>query len=332
MQRVNDDLLSDRPSHPGDDRTPSRDEDFGRPRWTSGTATVGVLAALTIIGAVIGVVIGMASPPRHEVSMGTQVDNVLAFPSWLADEETSRFSQALLRRDTLADALETAGLPRGTIGEITATRAEASPLVEVKIVVEDPAVAGVAIESLVDTTLLTLLRSDRVPEQAIVDAVTPELDAVEARLAAIWSQTGTAPGTDLAARYNDSRYNAQIAREELAVATEQWRLDRLPAEIATAELELTTIEPVLAEWYDANARRLELRNRLDQAAGRLQDLDLGLDVLEAGGHRSDVATVQLSRLTTIGRWSAGGAALGIAAGLVVIAILTVRRARPTTRS
>ena len=297
-----------------------------RPMWLAAT-----VAALAVAGAVAGGVLGMQSATEYEINASAQIDHVLGFPPWEANQETARFAHTLRRDDIRQGAVDASGLPSTAFGQISAISENDAPLVDVMLVVTDGAQGTRAIEQLIDAALLEMVASDRVPEQIVVDANADALADVEAELESIYADTGTAPGTNLADRYNRAILDLQLAQAELAVATEQFRIDRLPAEIEVRQELVDTLEPVVGRWGDARDLHNMLETRIAPAVDRLQQLDLGLEVLERGSHVSDVTSAEVPRRTTVGRHAAGGAAVGVAVGvavaLMILAAATLRRSR-----
>ncbi len=285
---------------------------------------IGLLAAA---GGVVGGVVGLALPKDYEVRMAAQIDHVLVFPSWESNQATARFSQTVRRDDVQRAAAAAAGVPVSTFGDVSALGQDGSPIVDVELVVDDPSVGPAAMSALVDEALRTLVQSDLVPAQLVVEEGEPELAAVEAELESIWSQAGQAPGTNLGDLFNRSTSDLAVKQAELPNASEDWIVAQLTAEISVLEDQVAAIEPVVTDWYRAEALRNDLDSRLGPAQERLAELEVGVGVLDAGGHRGPASVAELSRRTVVGRFAAGGAALGIAVGLGLLAWVALRRPR-----
>ncbi len=291
----------------------------------------GVIAVLAVAGGGVGGGTGLALPTDYEVRMAAQIDHVLVFPSWESNQATARFSQTVQRDDVQQAAAAAAGVTVSAYRDVSALGQDGSPIVDVELVVDDPSIGPAAMEALVDEALRTLARSDLVPVELVVEESTPDLAAVEAELEGLWSQAGQAPGTNLGELYNRSTSDLAVKQAELPGATEDWIVTQLTAEIAVLEERVATLEPVVTDWYRAESLRNDLDARLSPAQERLGELEVGLGVLDAGGHRGPASVTELSRRTVVGRFAAGGAALGIAAGLGLLAWVALRRPRAARR-
>lgn len=292
----------------------------------TGTAIV-LIGGLAAAGLAAGVVLGSRAPVQYETGLAVEVGQVMSFNPWEANLQTARFGQAILRPDLQQVAAEQVGLDRSDILDVAAEQTDDSPIVQVRMAVEDPDAAGDALVALVDVTLRDLVDSEMAPQRLIVDELRPQLDAANAELQAIWDETGEAPGTNLADAYNQATFTLQSATAELEVATEQWRLDQLPGIISAAQDELDRVTPALDRWYEVTTRIDQFDAQVTPAETRIRQLELGLDVVEAGTHRSEIEVTELPRSSNMLRWAAGSAALGIGVALSILGALTLLSAR-----
>ncbi len=289
-----------------------------------------VLVGLAAMGLGAGVAQGTRAPVQYETSVAVEVGQVMSFSPWEANLQTARFGQAILRPDLQEIAAEQVGLDRSKILDIAAEQTDDSPIVQIRMTVEDPDGADDALVALVDVTLRDLVESEMAPQRLIVDDLRPQLDTANTELEAIWDAVDEAPGTDLAGAFNQAQFNIESASAELEVASEQWRIDQLPGIISASQDELDRITPVLDGWYDITTRISQLEGQLTPAETRLRQLELGLGVIAGGTHLSAIEVSELPRSSNLIRWAAGGTAIGIAAGLAVLgamAFLGARRSR-----
>jgi hypothetical protein len=289
--------------------------------------TVAIVAGLALVGGAIGGIFGSRTTELYQSSVSVQVDQVMVFQPWEVNLETARFATALLRTDLQDEAMESLGLDRGAITEIQADNTDSSPIVDVTVTVADRDMAEQAANALIDVTLRALVAGDQVPQQLIIDDITPQLDAANAEMSELWTLADVAPGTNLTDTYNQARYNLATATAEQEIQTEQWRLDQLPGIIAQATSEIDTIQPLLDRWYAASTTASALNDRYGPAQSRLRDLSLGLQVLDSGSHRSAAEVIAVPKTTSMRRWAAGGAAIGVAAALMLLAAIAARSAR-----
>jgi len=294
-----------------------------RPPWPLIVAFV----LLAFLGTAAGAAMGLRAQDEYEIRQSVQIDHVLSFPPWVANTQTARFGHALRRGDVRELAARATDLSESTFSKVSANRADDAPVVEVILVVSDPDVGRRAVDGLVDAALTTLIEADVIPEQQIVDAFGPRLTEVEATLDAIFTEAGVAPGTDLGDLYNDRKEDLAVAESWVETSTDDGRIERLTGEIAAWSADIDAIEPVLADWYAADSEKDDLNDVLTPARDRLAELEIGRSILEDDEYLNEPAVTEVSRLTTVGRYVAGGAALGIMVGLLLIAVWGVRRMR-----
>ena len=305
------------------DGKPMEADSVGRV-WRSWPLVVAVVL-LTFAGTAAGAAIGLRSHDEFEIRQSVQVDHVLGFPPWAANSQTARFGQALRRGDVRERAARETGLSESTFSRVSVDRAEDATVVEVTLVASDRDVGRNAVDGLVDAALTILIEADAIPEQQIVDALGPRMVEVEATLETIFTDAEVAPGTDLGDLYNDLKGDLTVAESWIETSTDEGRIERLTGEIAAYSAQVQAIEPVLADWYAADSEQDELANALTPARERLAELEIGRSILEADDYLNDPAVTKVSRLTTVGRYVAGGAAVGLMVGLLLVAGSGLRR-------
>jgi hypothetical protein len=299
------------------------DERPTRPAPKRSRMPLAILAGLALLGGVAGTALGVSRPREYQVSLTAQIDNVLAFPSWEANQATARFAQTLRRSDVKRTAAEVSGVEGSKLRSIAALSDNNSSLVRVELVTDDADRSTAAITALTDAALRSLAEGDRQSDRLLVDQNAQELAALDAQLQSMWASVPTAPGTDLGRLYNDAKFELETDRQELAVANEKWRIDQLRARIAVRQPQVDALGPLMPKWYAADTRRTALRELVRPATQRLQDHQLGMDLLASGDYRGPVDVSPIGRTTVVGRWAAGGVALGIAAALVLLALLAL---------
>ncbi len=301
-----------------------------RPATRKNRTPLAVIGGFALIGTLAGAALGLSRPREYQAGLNAQIDNVLAFPSWEANQATARFAQTLRRSDVKRTAAEASGVDGSQLREIAALGDNNSSLVQVLLIMEDADRAPAAITALTDAALRTLAENDRKPDQLLVDQNAQELAALDAQLQAMWTSAATAPGTDLGYLYNASKLELEIDRQQLSTAKEQWRIDQLQASVATRRLQVDILQPMLPRWYAADERRSALRDLVRPATERLQRHQLGMDLLASGDYRGPVDITPISRTTLVGRWAAGGVALGLAVALGALALITLLGARKSS--
>jgi hypothetical protein len=302
---------------------PAPNERPTRPSSQRARLPAAVLVGFALLGAVVGTALGVSRPRSYQVSLTAQIDDVLAFPSWEANQATARFAQTLRRSDVKRSAAEVSGVEASKLREIAALSDNNSSLVRVELVTEDATRSAAALTALTDAALRSLAEGDRQSDRLLVEQNAQELAALDAQLQAMWASVPTAPGTDLGRLYNDAKFELETDRQELAAANEKWRIDQLKARIAVRQPQVDVLGPLMPKWYAADTRRTTLRELVRPATQRLQDHQLGMDLLASGDFRGPVDVFPISRTTIVGRWAAGGVALGIAAALTLLALLAL---------
>jgi hypothetical protein len=312
------------PPNPAD-----RPDAFTRHRRPSARTAALLLGGAAALGLAVGAVLGSRLPVRYDASVAVEIDQVLGFDPWEANLQTARFGQAVLRTDLQEDAMALVDLRPSDLGDISARRTTDSPIVQVRAIVDDRDRSDDALIALVDLTLKDLLERDRSPQQLLIDQLLPDLDAARAELDALWLATDEPPGTNLADAYDEARFTISSATAELAVATEQWRLDQLPGIIEAAQDDVDRLAPALDEWHDVSTRVAELEAEMQPAEARLRALELGQRVIGAGSHRSEVTVVPHPKRDEVFRRAAGSAAIAVACALALLGVRGIRGIRET---
>ncbi len=280
---------------------------------------------LSFIGGAVGLAIGSASSEEYLIRESVQLDQILAFPSWEANSQTARFSQTLRRGDVQSLAAARVDLPDERFSQVSALTAEGSSVVEVSFVVADLLKNSAAIDELIDAALADLIRADRIVATQSIQANADRLEEVETELDQIFDSVGVAPGTNLGDMFNRSTFDLRSAEEQLSSTEDAYWLQRLPGDISAHRQQVDALSPVLDSWYALDNEHDELRERMRPAEVQLQELEIGEAILKSGAHHNEATISNVSRTTTIGRYIAGGAALGLALGLLLTAFIGIRR-------
>lgn len=293
------------------------------------TKSLAIIVLLAVVGAAAGAGLGSRTATTYEATTSVPLSQVLVFPSWESNSQTARMAHTLRQPDIQALAATNAELT-GAFARVSAVSSDGASIVTVSAVVTSYDAAA-PMHQLVDTALAQLIQDDVLYAEQSLAANEGQLVEVLQELDAIYDQVDLAPATNLGDVYNSAKFGLESAETQLANSTDDYWLTRLPGDIAANQSRLDAIGPLLDRWQELTELRRTLEDRVESPRDTLAKLGVGESVLANGVHHRQVNVRPVARTAVLGRFLAGGAALGIALALAITAGLSAA-ARPKAQN